>query len=160
MVSRADLLSFIDAAFDELIRIVVDLGDEQANQRLDVDGANSPYAVLTHCLGVLEYWGGEVIAGRVIVRDRPAEFRAHGSVAELAERARLARGQLDRDLTDFDPDAPPRGPVQPLDAIKPLGRTQGGTLVHIYEELAQHLGQVEVTRDVLRADWSRRRPAD
>jgi hypothetical protein len=33
----------------------------------------------------------------------------------------------------------------------PLGRTQGGVAVHIYEELAQHRGQMELTSDVLRA---------
>ena len=27
--------------------------------------------------------------------------------------------------------------------------TQGDVLLHVYEELAQHLGQLEVTRDVL-----------
>ena len=30
-------------------------------------------------------------------------------------------------------------------------RTQGAVLLHVYEELAQHLGQLEVTRDVLLA---------
>ena len=29
--------------------------------------------------------------------------------------------------------------------------TQGDVLLHVYEELAQHLGQLEVTRDVLLA---------
>jgi hypothetical protein len=27
--------------------------------------------------------------------------------------------------------------------------------MHVYEELAQHRGQMEVTRDVLRAAWAR-----
>jgi hypothetical protein len=155
MSSPDDLLAFIDDALDELIRIVRELGDELANRQLDVPGANSPYAVLTHCLGVMEYWGGQVIGARVIQRDRPAEFRARGSVEELAARAERARGQLREDLAAFDAAAPPRGELRPADAAKPLGRSQGGTLLHIYEELAQHLGQVEVTRDVLRAPWAR-----
>jgi hypothetical protein len=29
--------------------------------------------------------------------------------------------------------------------------TQGEVLLHVYEELAQHRGQMEITRDVLRA---------
>lgn len=155
MSARDDLLSYIDDALDELIRIVRELGDELANQRLDVPGANSPYAVLTHCLGVMAYWGGEVIAGRSVQRDRPAEFRAHGPVDELVARAEQARHRLRDDLAGFDPDAPPRGEVSAKDALKPVGRSQLGTLVHVYEELAQHLGQVEVTRDVLRAPWAR-----
>ena len=30
-----------------------------------------------------------------------------------------------------------------------VAATQGAVLLHVYEELAQHLGQLEVTRDVL-----------
>ena len=30
--------------------------------------------------------------------------------------------------------------------------TQGAVLLHIYEELAQHHGQMEITWDVLRVD--------
>ena len=58
-------------------------------------GASSAYANVTHCLGVMGYWGGAVVAGRTIER------------------------------------------------------SQGGALMHIYEELAQHLGQLEVGRDVV-----------
>ena len=65
------------------------------------------------------------------------------------------RRQLDADIADLEPLAPPRGRPEPEDADLPLARTQGGVLVHIYEELAQHRGQMEVTRDVLRATWAR-----
>jgi hypothetical protein len=156
MISTEDMLSYVDEAFDGLLAIVEELGDERANQRLDLPGANSPYAILTHCLGVLEFWGGQVIAGRSISRNRAAEFVATGSVAGLVVRARRARAQLATDLADLDPLASPRGPVAAEDAVQPMGRTQGGALVHIYEEIAQHLGQAEVTRDVLLAPWARR----
>jgi hypothetical protein len=39
--------------------------------------------------------------------------------------------------------------VQRDDGAIPVGRTQGGALFHIYEELSQHLGQMELTRDIL-----------
>ena len=74
MISADDYLYFVDDALDGMVDIVMDLGDELANRRLDLPGANSPYAVLTHCLGVIEYWAGHLVAGRVIERDRPAEF--------------------------------------------------------------------------------------
>jgi hypothetical protein len=35
-----------------------------------------------------------------------------------------------------------------------MARTQGGALLHIYEELAQHRGQMEITRDLLWAPWA------
>ena len=43
-------------------------------------------------------------------------------------------------------------PVAGLDdADLPLGQSQGSVLLHIYEELTQHLGQMELTRDLLLA---------
>ena len=155
MISLEDLLFFMDAALDGMVAIVEELGDELANYRLDVDETNSPYAILTHCIGVMEYWAGQVVAGRVIERDRAAEFVASGPVRPLVERVGRARVQLARDLTELQPFSPPRGPVAAADADLPLGRTQGGALLHLYEELAQHRGQMEGCRDVLRAPWAR-----
>lgn len=150
MISRDDLLWYVDAALGSMVAIVTELGDDLAGERPELPGANSPYALLTHCLGVIEFWGGHVIAGRAVDRDRDAEFRAIGSVADLVARARRVREQLAADVSSIDPPAPPRGQViDPADAELPLGRTQGGAFVHIYEELAQHLGQMEVTRDIL-----------
>jgi hypothetical protein len=153
MISIGDFLYYLDKALDGMVQIVGELGDDLANRRPDLPGANSPFAILTHCLGVMEYWGGEIIAGRRIVRDRPAEFRATGRVAELIEDTRRARQRLAADLAALEPFGPPRGQPRPGTSTLPLGRTQGGALLHIYEELAQHRGQMEITRDVLRAPW-------
>jgi hypothetical protein len=155
MIDVDDFLYFVDEALEGMVTVVTELGDDLANRRLDVPGANAPYAVLFHCLGVMEYWGGAMVAGRTIERDRDAEFRASGPVADLVRRTRQARRQLDADLDGLEPLAPPRGTPQPDDADLPLARTQGGVLIHVYEELAQHRGQMEVTRDVLRAPWAR-----
>ena len=157
MISVDDYLWFVDEALDGMVAIVTELGDDLANQRPDIPDANSPYAVLHHCLGVMAHWGGHVVAGRTVERDRDAEFRANGPVSELVERTRRARRQLADDLAALDAGAPPRGTTDPDDAGLPLVRTQGGAVLHIYEELAQHRGQMEVTRDVLRAPWARRR---
>jgi len=154
MISVEDYLFFVDEALDGMVAIVTELGDDLANRRPDLPGANSPYAVLTHCLGVMEYWAGHLVAGRSIERDRDAEFRAAGPVAELVERTRKARRQLESDIAELDPFAPPRRPPNPEDLDLPIGRTQGGALMHVYEELAQHRGQMEGCRDVLRAPWA------
>ena len=155
MIDVDDFLYFVDEALEGMAAAVTELGDDLANRRLDVAGANSPYAVLFHCLGVMEYWGGAMVAGRTIERDRDAEFRASGPVAALVRRMRRARRQFGVDIADLEPLAPPRGTPEPEDADLPLARTQGGVLMHVYEELAQHRGQVEVTRDVLRAASAR-----
>ncbi len=152
MISADDFLSYASEAIDAMADMVLGLGDDLANQRPDLPGANSPYAILTHCLGVMEFWGGHVVAGRAVERDRPAEFRAAGPVADLAERARQAQDQLRSDVALAQPSAPVRGVLSEKDRQKPLGRTQGGALMHVYEELAQHRGQMEITRDILRAN--------
>jgi hypothetical protein len=155
MISVDDYLFYVDDALEGMAAIVGELGDDLANRRPDIPRANSPYALLTHCLGVMEYWAGHVVAGRRIERDRDAEFRASGSVDELVARTREACRRLESDVAVLDADAAPRGTVRAEDAVLPCGRTQGGALIHVYEELAQHRGQMEVTRDILLAPWAR-----
>ena len=155
MISIDDFLYYVDDALDGMVRIVRDLGDDLANRQPDMPGANSPFAILTHCLGVMEYWGGEIVAGRSIVRDRPAEFQAAGRVDELAAATERARQRVRADVATADPFAAPRGQPRAKDTTLPLARTQGGALLHIYEELAQHRGQMEITRDLLQVPWAK-----
>lgn len=158
MISIDDYFAFVGDALDGMVSVVSELGDERANRRPDIPGANSPYIILIHCLGVMEYWGGYIVAGRPVERDRAAEFRAAGPVSGLVERAGRARQQLRADTANVDPLAPPCGTPRPEDVELPRGRTQGGALVHIYEELAQHRGHMEITRDLLLAPWAQSTP--
>ena len=144
-----DFLWYVDDCLDAMLEIVTGLGDDLANRSLDVPGANSPYAILTHCLGVVEWWSGEMVAGRDVERDRAAEFTARGPVAELPEAVRRTRARLVADLAALDSAAPPARPGDEELLAYPYGRTQGGVLLHVFHELAQHRGQMEVTRDVL-----------
>ncbi|MGH8862950.1 MAG: aminotransferase class I/II-fold pyridoxal phosphate-dependent enzyme [Jatrophihabitantaceae bacterium] len=150
-LSDDDFRYFVERAVRGMCAIVADLGDDAANARVDVPGANSAYALVTHCLGVMSYWGGEVNRGRDAHRDRDAEFASSGPVAELLARADAALVQFGADVaaarSDDPPPRPPagwaRGPHREL--------TQAGVLMHVYEEVAQHHGQLEVLRDALRA---------
>ena len=154
MISVEDYLWFVDDALDAMTGIVLDLGDDLANRAPQFPGANTPYAVLTHCLGVIEYWTGHVVAGRSIERDREAEFISGGPVGDLARRVEDAKTRMRHDLRGFEAQSAPRGSTRPRDSALPLARTQGGVMMHVYEELAQHRGQMELTRDVLRAPWA------
>jgi hypothetical protein len=102
MITTAEYLYFVDRALDGMKDVLAELGDERVNRRPALPGANSPYAIVTHCLGVLDFWAGRLVAGRAVERDRDAEFGATGAA-----------------------------------------------LLHVYEELAQHRGQLELTRDVV-----------
>ncbi len=148
-VSAEHFMWFVDTALDQMAVIVRDLGDEMVNHRPPLEGANSPYAILNHCLGVMEFWGGVTLADRPVIRDRAAEFVATGSVGELLDRASSARRRLEEDMAGLDSQARPHnvsGEAVPYDEVK------GAVLLHVLEELYQHLGQMELTRDQLVAD--------
>lgn len=133
--------------------LVVSLGDEVANRRPELDGANAPYGIANHCVGLVEFWLGSVVGGERIPRDRDGEFTATGAVADVAAR-------LD-DLADRVP-----GWVRIALDEGPRDRTAVGStrtsavreaspewmLLHVVRELSQHLGQLEITRDLLTSD--------
>jgi hypothetical protein len=149
VIDKDVYLRFCDEALVAMRDIVVDLGDDLANQRPDLPGANSPFAILTHCLGVTARWVSTVNLGEVVPRDRDAEFVATGPVAAIRVDTDRMRESLQRWVARTDPAAPPANPTSPHQDW--YAGTCGGVLMHVYEELAQHRGQLELTRDVLRA---------
>ena len=96
-------------------------------------------------------WGRTVNRGIVVPRDRDAEFTATGTVEEALALLAAGRAALHEDVTAAAPEQPPANPPPGRDRDEPGLRSQGGVLLHVYEELAQHLGQLEMTRDVLLA---------
>lgn len=151
-ISEEDFLWYVNRALDEMVAILFRLGDDDVNRKPDLPGANSPFAIVTHCTGVMEYWGGHVVRGRDNTRDRDSEFVATGTVPELVARVEDARSRLRDDVHKCSPALPPRKPPDENDQDLPLGRTQMGVMMHIYEELAWHLGHLEITRDILLKD--------
>jgi hypothetical protein len=128
-ISTDDLAYFVDRAVDGMVEIVRDLGDELACTRPDLPGANSPYAILTHCLGVMSYWGGQTVAGRDVDRDRDAEFRVTGSVDSLVQACAAAKRQFAADLAAAKPDQPLRRPPEGSRQLRPvmvIGRAAAG----------------------------------
>ena len=155
VVPTTDYLWFVDLALDQMHAIVEDLGDELVNRRPPFRDTNSAYVILTHCLGVMEYWGGATVAQRPIQRDRAAEFTASGDVAGLLRRSEQARRRLREDLVGLHAEDQPVNVRRDPDEPVPYTETKGAVLLHVLEELFQHLGQMELTRDALVA--SRRR---
>ncbi|MGO4341616.1 mycothiol transferase [Pedococcus sp. 2YAF34] len=149
MIDEKTYLRFCDEALVAMRDIVVELGDDLANRRPDLPGANTPFAILTHCLGVAARWASTVNLGEVVPRDRDAEFTASGAVADLATDTDRTRIALQEWVSRSDVHAPPANPTHERDDW--YAATQGGVLMHVYEELAQHRGQLEVTRDLLQA---------
>lgn len=143
-------LTITGESLSSMTEILKGLGDELANTRPDLPGANSPYAIVFHCVGVIEHWAGSVIAGLKIPRDRAAEFTATGRVDDLIARVDDVRARLpewvDVALREGIRDRTVTGSTRPEVATA----TPEWVLTHVVRELAQHLGQLELTRDVLR----------
>ncbi|WP_237341132.1 mycothiol transferase [Williamsia soli] len=98
---------------------------------------------------MLEHWAGSVIAGLAIPRDRDAEFTASGPVDGLIGKVEQVRTNLvewvDIAVREGIRDRSARGSTRSDAATA----TPEWVLMHIQRELAQHLGQLELTRDVL-----------
>ncbi|MCI2423777.1 DinB family protein [Saccharopolyspora sp. K220] len=150
-----EYLYFLRRAFDGMIGALEELGDERACTTPPLTGANSPYAITRHCMAVADYWIGHVIAGRAVERDRPAEFTSRGTAADLKESLDLLFGRLRADLLGASGSSSPRntppgsfeGPDRDLTCV--------GVQLHVLEELAQHHGQVQISRDLLLAGEAR-----
>lgn len=157
MITVEQYLHFCDGALDSYAAAVAALGDDLVNARLDgIPGSNSAFALVTHVEGMTARWVRTVNRGIHVPRDRPTEFTAKGTAAQALATIERTRALLHEDARAA---SPRERPVDP--ALEPDGTmsyaTQGEVLLHVYEELTQHLGQLEVTRDVLLAGRARDR---
>ena len=131
-----------------MLEIAGALGDDRVNVVPDLPGANSAYQLVFHSCGMLEWWTRESILGQPVGRDRAAEFNASGTVAQLQARVAQVVAQLVEDLPRIELDAPLRGPYADYGGT-PIAESARGALLHVLEELAQHHGHLEITRDVV-----------
>ncbi|GAA2048874.1 mycothiol transferase [Williamsia deligens] len=137
--------------------IVVGLGDELASTRPALAGANPPTGIAVHCAGLVNFWLGSVIGGEKIPRDRDSEFTTTGPVDEIAslvdELLPRVRGWVDIGLTEGARDRTATGSTRTADSIR--AASVEWMLLHVVRELSQHLGQLELTRDVLMSSAGR-----
>jgi hypothetical protein len=99
-IAPEEFVPYMAAAFDGMLAIAEELGDARLNQRPQhMPNTSTPYAILTHCIGLTRYWLGTVIAGRQIPRDRDAEFSARGTVADLRQAVRQIQQEIHADIT-------------------------------------------------------------
>ncbi|NHA68057.1 mycothiol transferase [Phycicoccus flavus] len=153
MVTGEQFLRYCDDALDQYAALCRRLGDDLVDARLEhVEGSNSASAVVAHVCGVMGFWARTTNRGLAVPRDRDAEFTATGTVEDALALLEHARTRLYEDVAASEVHAPPVNPV--TDDVTVVYETQGDVLLHVYEELAQHLGQLEVTADVLLAGRS------
>tara|TARA_Y100000588_G_scaffold58894_1_gene57490 strand:- start:3072 stop:3557 length:486 start_codon:yes stop_codon:yes gene_type:complete len=150
-ISDRDFLIFFDRALDGMSKIVGELGQEISNQRPNIEGVNSPYAVLYHCVSLTNYWIGTLIGSRETKRDRNNEFVAVGDIKSLLTSVETLKKQVRLDLQNYQGDQPPTEipniEYSPMKDYTDWNQAQ--VLLHTYEELAQHHGHIEITKDIL-----------
>ena len=135
-------------AYAQMLNVADRLGDDRVNDRPRGTGDNAVAALIVHCCGVTEFWIGHVALGRPSHRDRDSEFTSIATVAELHAMVDATLAQVGADLGAMDAGATQadRTGRQFLDGGD---ETDGAIVLHVLEELYQHLGHMEVTADAL-----------
>lgn len=129
------------------------LSEEVLNRTVPIPEANHLYALATHLAGAGEFWAVTVPGNRTTNRDRPAEFRANGTLADLTSLYDRWLAELHAVL-DALPDAELDRTVDPalypnrIDANESL--TVRDCLLHAVEHSALHLGHIQLTTQMFR----------
>ena len=152
MITVDEYLAYCDEALDGYAAIVRQLGDDLVNARLDgIPGANTASGLVAHVAGDDGSLGehGQPRRRRAARPRRRVHRHRHGR-RRPADCWPPRAPVLHEDARAAVPREHPANPPPPRGRLG-LDATQGEVLLHVYEELAQHLGQLEVTRDVLLA---------
>jgi uncharacterized damage-inducible protein DinB len=138
---------FICRSIDRILACIDGLDEDAVHWRPPAEGANSLGALAAHTLANAEENLLGTLCGRPVSRDHEREFSGTESAAELRERWQRQRGQIEAALAVLPPPEldrerthPRRGPL--------TGRE---VLIVVARHAAEHQGQAELTRDLLRA---------
>lgn len=122
--------------------------DESVNRRPHGDRTNSAAALVVHACSSATYWFEHAGLGRHVERNRDSEFEATATVDELRELLSLTAERLTTLAAELD-----SGPTTLRHESRARlheGDTSDGSLVlHVMEELFQHLGHLQLTADAI-----------
>jgi uncharacterized damage-inducible protein DinB len=147
-LTGATATGYARLAFDRMLAVAERLGDERVNERPLGPDTNAVAAIIVHCCGVSEFWLGHVGCGRRSTRDRDAEFDATASVADLRPMVAAACDQLEADVASIDAGAvSDHADGRLFLTVDPV--SDASLVLHVIEELFQHLGHCELAADAL-----------
>ena len=139
---------YLDHAFAGLHRVLDRLDDTTVNRRPHGDTTDSVAALVTHCCELAPFWLDHVGLDRPTSRDRDAEFRAESDVATLRQMIDDTTGRCHDMVGTLD--GASSAPYHPLRNQLPGGdRSDTSVILHVFEELFQHLGHMELTADAV-----------
>ena len=135
-------------AYEQMLSVADRLGDDSVNDRPLGPDTNSVAALVVHCCAVTEFWIGHVALGRPTSRDRESEFSATATVGELHAMVDATLARAGADLAAIE-----EGRVQPDRTARQFleigDESDGAIVLHVLEELYQHLGHMELAADAL-----------
>ena len=122
--------------------------NESVNRRPHGDRTNSAAGLVVHACAAATYWLEHVGLGRPVERDRDREFEATATVVELRELLAVTSDRLTTLAVEFD-----MGPTaldhEWRDSLNGGDTSDGSLVLHVLEELFQHLGHLELTADAV-----------
>jgi uncharacterized damage-inducible protein DinB len=135
-------------AFEQVLGVADRLGDDRVNERPLGPDTNAVAALVVHCCAVTEFWIGHVALGRPTSRDRESEFSTTATVSELHAIVARTITQVAEDLAAID-----KGRVQAdrtgRQFLEGGDESDGAIVLHVLEEIYQHLGHMELAADAL-----------
>jgi uncharacterized damage-inducible protein DinB len=135
-------------AFTQMLSVADRLGDGRVNERPVRPGTNAVGALIVHCCAVTEFWIGHVALGRPSSRDREAEFSATATLADLHAMVEATVTQVAENLAEIEKGNTQRDRTD-RQFLLPGDESDGAIVLHVLEELYQHLGHMEIAADAL-----------
>ncbi len=147
-LSASTVRHYLIHVFTGIEHVLARMNDETVNQRPEGWGTNSVAGLVVHCCELAPSWFEMPGLGRDSTRDRDTEFATEATVDQL--RARVAEAVARTHALAAEFEAGPTATDHEFRAFLPGGDKSDAALVlHVFEELFQHLGHMEVTADAL-----------
>jgi uncharacterized damage-inducible protein DinB len=136
---------FISRSIERIIACLDGLSEEEMNWR-PIENANSLYVLVTHTLGNVEENILGLLCGQTVHRIRDEEFAARGrSMETILVKWRDLQGRIILGLQDL-----PEGELEHKREHPRRGQLSGReVLIVVARHAAEHMGQAELTRDLL-----------
>ncbi len=147
-LSPSTASGYVRLAFDQMLAVAERLGDEKVNQRPLGPDTNAVAGLIVHCCGVTEFWLGHIGVGRPTTRDRDAELGTTATVAELREVVAATCRQVEADIEEIEAGTESAHADGRL-FLTVDTQSDASLVLHVIEELFQHLGHCELAADAL-----------
>ena len=147
-VNRHTVALYADVALADMATALERFDDSALNERPFGLGTNSAAVLVVHACGAARFWLEHIGLGRPTDRDRDAEFTTTATMVELQDLVATTRSVIHDVIADFDEG--PTATDHELRVLAPGGDTSDGSVVlHVLQELFQHLGHLEITADAI-----------